>query len=132
MYKTTEIDEVIQADQAGTVIQREEDVTLFDYWQVIYSRRRAIATFCTAMVLITLAVSLMMHKIFESTATLLPQLESNSGLGMGLGALLSSTGAGTAAQSLGISLPGAPATPTGLAPCSNRESWPMKSSASLT
>jgi uncharacterized protein involved in exopolysaccharide biosynthesis len=114
MYKTTEIDEVIQADQAGTVIQREEDVTLFDYWQVVYSRRNAIVTFCTVMVLITLAVSLMMHKIFESTATLLPQLESNTGLGMGLGALLSSTGAGTAAQSLGISLPGAPATPTDL------------------
>jgi uncharacterized protein involved in exopolysaccharide biosynthesis len=54
----------------------------------------------------------MLPKIFESTATLLPQLESNNGLG--LGALLASGGAGTAAQSLGISLPGAPATPTDL------------------
>jgi tyrosine-protein kinase Etk/Wzc len=112
MYKTTEIDEAIQADQAGTVIQREEDVTLFDYWQVIYSRRKAIVIFCTVMVLATLCVSLLMPKIFESTATLLPQLESNTGLGMGLGSLLSSGGAGSAAQSLGISLPGAPATPT--------------------
>ena len=54
----------------------------------------------------------MLPKIFESTATLLPQLESNNG--MGLGALLASGGAGTAAQSLGISLPGAPATPADL------------------
>ena len=112
MYKTTEIDETIQTDQPGTVIQREEDVTLFDYWQVIYSRRTAIISFCTVMILATLGVSLMMPKIFESTATLLPQLDSNSGLGMGLGSLLSSSGAGNAAQSLGISLPGAPATPT--------------------
>jgi len=106
MYKTT--------DQPSTVIRREEDVTLFDYWQVIYVRRKAIVVFCAVMVLATLGVSLMMPKIFESTATLLPQLESNTGLGMGLGALLSSGGAGTAAQSLGISLPGAPATPTDL------------------
>lgn len=51
----------------------------------------------------------MMPKIYESTATLLPQLESNTGLG--LGTLLASSAAGSAAQSLGISLPGAPATP---------------------
>ena len=112
MYKTTEIDETIQTDQSGTGIHREEDVTLFDYWQVIYSRRKAIVIFCTVMVLATSCVSLLMPKIFESTATLLPQLESNTGLGMGLGSLLSSSGAGSAAQSLGISLPGAPATPT--------------------
>ena len=96
----------------STLSPPQEDVTLFDYWQVIHVRRKAIVLFCTVMVLVTLGVSLMMPKIFESTATLLPQLESNTGLGMGLGALLSSSGAGTAAQSLGISLPGAPATPT--------------------
>ena len=112
MYKTSEIDETNETSLPGTVIQREEDVTLFDYWLVIYSRRKAIMAFCCVMVLATLGVSLMMPKIFESTATLLPQLESNSGLGMGLGSLLSSSGAGSAAQSLGISLPGAPATPT--------------------
>ena len=57
MYKTTEIDEAIQADPAGTVIQRGEDVTLFDYWQVIYLRRKAITTFCTVIVLATLGVA---------------------------------------------------------------------------
>ena len=87
-----------------------EDVTMFDYWQAIHVRRKAIVVFCTVMVLVTLGVSLIMPKIFESTATLLPQLESNNGLG--LGALFASGAASSAAQSLGISLPGAPATPT--------------------
>ncbi len=99
-----------QPSQAGQLTQNDEDVTLFDYWQVVYGRRKAIIVFCTLMVLATLGVSLILPKIYESTATLLPQLESNTGLG--LGALLSSGAAGTAAQSLGISLPGAPATPT--------------------
>ncbi len=92
--------------------QTDEDVTLFDYWQVVSRRKKPIIAFCTVMVAATLAVSFMLPKIFESTATLLPQLESNTGLGMGLGALLGSSAAGSAAQSLGISLPGAPATPT--------------------
>jgi capsule polysaccharide export protein KpsE/RkpR len=55
-------------------------------------------------------ISLLLPKIYESTATVLPQLESNDAGSMA--ALLSLTGAGGAAQSLGISLPGAPATPT--------------------
>jgi uncharacterized protein involved in exopolysaccharide biosynthesis len=58
----------------------------------------------------TLVVSLFLQKIYESTATLLPQLESNNGVG--LGALFASGAASSAAQSLGISLPGSPATPT--------------------
>ena len=70
MYKTSEIDETNETSLPGTVIQREEDVTLFDYWLVIYSRRKAIMAFCCVMVLATLGVSLMMPKIFESTATL--------------------------------------------------------------
>ena len=58
----------------------------------------------------TLVVSFLLPKIYESTATLLPQLESNNGVG--LGALFASGAASSAAQSLGISLPGSPATPT--------------------
>ena len=112
MYKTSEINESEETGLRDVAIQRDEDVTLFDYWQILYARRKAIVAFCTVVVLATLCVTLIMPKIFESTATLLPQLESNNGLGMGLGSLLSSSGAGTAAQSLGISLPGAPATPT--------------------
>src|SRR6185503_14556599 len=94
----------------STLSPPQEDVTLFEYWQVINVRRKSIVVFCTVMVLVTLGVSLIMPKTFESTATLLPQLESNNGLG--LGALFASGAASSAAQSLGISLPGAPATPT--------------------
>ena len=101
-----------ETDQTNQTSHTDEEATLFDYWRVIYARRRAIIAFCTVVVLATLGVSFVLPKIFESTATLLPQLESNNGFG--LGALLASGGAGTAAQSLGISLPGAPATPTDL------------------
>ena len=90
----------------------QDDVTLFDYWEVIWRRKRGIGTLCFAIAFATLVVSLLLPKIYESTATLLPQLESNNGLG--LGALLATGAASSAAQSLGISLPGSPATPTDL------------------
>jgi uncharacterized protein involved in exopolysaccharide biosynthesis len=88
----------------------QNEPTLLDYWQVVSKRKRPIVAFCSAIALSALVVSLLLPKIYESTATLLPQLESNNGLG--LGALLTSGAASSAAQTLGISLPGAPATPT--------------------
>jgi uncharacterized protein involved in exopolysaccharide biosynthesis len=87
-----------------------DEVTLFDYWQVISKRKWGILALCAVMTVGTLVVSLFLQKIYESTATLLPQLESNNGVG--LGALFASGAASSAAQSLGISLPGSPATPT--------------------
>ena len=87
-----------------------DEVTLFDYWQVISKRKWGIIALCTVMTVGTLVVSFLLPKIYESTATLLPQLESNNGVG--LGALFGSGAASSAAQSLGISLPGSPATPT--------------------
>src|SRR5262245_30722894 len=94
-----------------TQIHQSSDTepTLLDYWQVLYTRRAGIMAFCAVVVAVTLVASFMMPKIYESTATLLPQLESNTGFG--LGSLLATSAAGSAAQSLGISLPGAPATP---------------------
>jgi uncharacterized protein involved in exopolysaccharide biosynthesis len=88
----------------------QDEGTLYDYLQVIVKRKWRIFVFCSVMAAATLVVSLLLTKIYESTATLLPQLESNTGLG--LGSLLSSSAAGTAAQTLGIALPGTPATPT--------------------
>jgi tyrosine-protein kinase Etk/Wzc len=90
----------------------QQDVTLLDYWNVLWKRRRLLSGLFTVAVTAALIISLLLPKIYESTATLLPQLESNE-MG-GLGALLSASGAGSAAQSLGISLPGAPATPVDL------------------
>jgi len=88
----------------------QDEVNLLDYWRVLVKRQRVISVLCLSAVLIALVVSLLMPKIYESTATLLPQLESKEA--GGLGALLAATGAGGAAQGLGISLPGMPATPT--------------------
>jgi tyrosine-protein kinase Etk/Wzc len=88
----------------------EDEVTLYDYWLVIAKRKWPIVAFCTVMSAAALVVSILLPKIYESTATLLPQLESNNTFG--LGTLLTSGAASSAAQSLGISLPGAPATPT--------------------
>ncbi len=89
---------------------QDDEVNLLDYWRVIWSRRWLICGLVMASSLTALVVSLLMPKIYESTATLLPSLDSKeSG---GLGALLAASGAGGAAQSLGISLPGTPATPT--------------------
>ena len=90
----------------------DQQVTLLDYWNVLWKRRRLLGGLFGLAVTAALIISLLLPKIYESTATLLPQLESNE-MG-GLGALLSATGAGSAAQSLGISLPGAPATPVDL------------------
>src|SRR5437867_5827297 len=87
----------------------EDEVNLLDYWRVVWKRRWLIGGLFVSAVLTALVVSLLMPKIYESTATLLPSLESKDG--GGLGALLAASGAGGTAQSLGISLPGAPATP---------------------
>ena len=71
-------------------------------------------------VLVTMVVNFRMPKIYESTTTLLPSLGSGEGGGM-LGNLLMASGGGgggggsslgSAASSLGIAMPGAPATPT--------------------
>jgi uncharacterized protein involved in exopolysaccharide biosynthesis len=85
----------------------EDEVNLLDYWRVIWKRRWLLGGLFAASVLTAMVVSLLMPKIYESTATLLPSLDSKEG--GGLGALLS---AGGAAQGLGISLPGTPAMPT--------------------
>jgi uncharacterized protein involved in exopolysaccharide biosynthesis len=90
----------------------DDEVDLLEYWQVIWGRRWLIGGLVFASSLTALVISLLMPKIYESTATLLPALETKEG--GGLGALLAATSAGGAAQSLGISLPGAPATPTDL------------------
>src|SRR5437867_5933063 len=83
----------------------EDEVNLLDYWRVVWKRRRLIGGLFVSAVLTALVVSLLMPKIYESTATLLPSLESkDSG---GLGALLPASGAGGTGQGLGISFPGA-------------------------
>ncbi len=85
-------------------------MNLLDYWRVIWKRRWLIGGLCVAAVLTAMVVSLQMPKIYESTATLLPQFGSEQG--GGLGALLALSRPGEASQSFGFSLPGIPATST--------------------
>ncbi len=91
----------------------DEEINLLDYWRVIWKRRWMICGITVATVLVAMVVSFQMPKIYESSTTLLPSLGSGDG-GGGIGSLLAATGGGlgSAASSLGIALPGAPATST--------------------
>lgn len=82
-----------------------------DLWVVLSRRRGLVAAILLISLVGTFGVStLMLPRMYESTATLLPQLDSKeSG---GLAALLTATGAGGMAQNLGATLPNMPTTPT--------------------
>jgi len=94
----------------------EDEVNLLDYWRVIRKQRRMLIRFFCSAVLLAMAVSLLLPKIYESTASILPQIDSKEGMGLGSLLALSGSGgaggAGALAQGLGITLPGMPATPT--------------------
>ncbi|ULA60407.1 MAG: GNVR domain-containing protein [Nitrospira sp.] len=88
----------------------DNSATLFDYWDVLVARRKVIAGFFLLGTALVLAISLLLPNVYESTSSVLPQLESKEG-GM-LAALLTSPAAGGMAQNLGLGLPGLPTTPT--------------------
>lgn len=75
-----------------------------DYLLVIKKRKWIFGSICSILMLLTFAISLLMPKIYSSTASVLPQIESKEG--GGLGALLAASGAGNIAQSMGIVMPG--------------------------
>ncbi|MBA3753697.1 MAG: hypothetical protein H0X01_06095 [Nitrospira sp.] len=82
-----------------------------DLWSVVSRRRGVIATVLLASLLGAFGVSVFfLPKAYESTATLLPQLDSKEG--GSLAALLTATGAGGMAPNLGVGLPAMPTTPT--------------------
>ncbi len=70
----------------------EEEVSLLDYWRVISKFWKLILTLAGTSVLTAVVWSLMMPKIYESTATILAPKESG-GAGAGFSALLASSGA---------------------------------------
>jgi uncharacterized protein involved in exopolysaccharide biosynthesis len=88
----------------------ESEVTLLDYWRIIWKRRWLIGGLSSIAVFTAMVISFNMPKIYESTATLLPQIDSKDSGGGLIGTLLASSGGGTA--SLGGSLPGMPPAPT--------------------
>ena len=86
---------------------------ILQYWSIIQRHKKFIAIVTlVAMVLAGSITVFVLPKIYESTVTLAPQIASE--MGGGLSSILSNAigGADKAASSLGISLPGAPATPT--------------------
>lgn len=87
-----------------------DSASLFDYWDVLVARRTVIGGLCLAGLVASLGISLLLPDVFESTSSVLPQLESKEG-GM-LAALLTSPAAGGMAQNLGLGLPSMPTTPT--------------------
>ncbi|MBA5862234.1 MAG: hypothetical protein GDA65_05955 [Nitrospira sp. CR1.1] len=88
----------------------DQSATLFDYWDVLVARRKIVLGLCVAALAISLGVSLLLPHVYESTSSVLPQLESKEG--GALAALLASPAAGGMAQNLGLGLPGLPTTPT--------------------
>jgi len=88
----------------------DNPVNLFDYWDVLVARRAVIAGLCGMGMVVALGVSLLLPEVYESTSSVLPQLESKEG--GALAALLASPAAGGMAQNLGLGLPGLPTTPT--------------------
>ena len=106
--------QIMPANHSESLPGREDGAPdIGQYWQIIQRHKMLIAKVTVgAMVLAGSITVFLLPKIYESTATLVPQLESETG--MGLSGLLANAAGGVdkAAQSLGISLPGAPATPT--------------------
>ena len=88
----------------------DNSATLFDYWDVLIARRAVIAGSFLLGTVLSLGISLLLPNVYESTSSVLPQLESKEG--GALAALLASPAAGGMAQNLGLGLPGLPTTPT--------------------
>ena len=80
-----------------------------DYVRLFRRHARYIVVLSAGACLVMGIVSLFMPKYYESTATLLPQIEGKEG--GGLGALLAAGGA-AASQSMGIVVPGLPTSST--------------------
>jgi uncharacterized protein involved in exopolysaccharide biosynthesis len=95
----------------GVTVPPSDRIGQPDFWGLLSRRRNLIATILFISLLGTFGVSsLLLPKAYESTATLLPQLDSKEG--GNLAALLTATGAGGMAQNLGVGLPSMPTTPT--------------------
>jgi len=86
------------------------ELVWLDIGSVIRKRIRLLSALVVIAIAGGIGISLLLPKIFESTATILPQLESRDA--GGLGALLGASGALSTAQTLGVNLPGMTATPT--------------------
>jgi uncharacterized protein involved in exopolysaccharide biosynthesis len=80
----------------------DEEITLLDYWRVVRARLWLIAGLSTVAVLATLAYSLWLPKVYESTVTILTP-DERGGRSLGLATALAASGI---SQSIpGLSIP---------------------------
>lgn len=107
--------QIVPANHSGSPTGLAEGAPdiLLQYWSMIRRRIKFIALVMLSAMIIAGAVTVfLLPKIYESTVTLAPQVDS--GMGGGLSSILAKAAGGVenAANSMGISLPGAPATAT--------------------
>ncbi len=88
------------ADQRNQPHPTDDEISLLDYWRVIWKRRRLIGVLCSTSVLAALIFSLLSPKIYESTATIIAPDEGPRG-----GFLASLATTGITQQVPGISIP---------------------------
>ena len=96
-------------EQAQSISAKEAEsrVDLLDYWRVIWKERRLVLSLSAGCSILALVVSLLMPKVYEATATILPPLDPNPS-----GILAAATG--LSEKTLALGLPTSPATPIDL------------------
>ena len=72
---------------------QDDEINLLELWQVVWKRRKFIAYFVSAVVVLTAVVSLFMTNIYESNAVITP-VETKGGAGGGMAAALAAMGGG--------------------------------------
>jgi len=90
------MEELMQDNRNNQVMIDDDEIDLYELWQIIWKRRKFIVIFCTTVVTISIIASLLMTKIYRSEATLIP-ISSSSSSGL-------SAYAGLAAMA-GVSVP---------------------------
>lgn len=82
----------VMEEQRPYIERDEDEVNLLDYWRVIWKHKSLISALVIASVLTALVISLIMPKIYESTAAILAPKEATAG--SGLASILATSGAG--------------------------------------
>ncbi len=90
-------------------VTTEDDIDLLEYWRVVWRRRVLIGGLFVLAVILATGWTLFMPKVYESTVTIFPPMDSGSS-GGGMAAAASALGGG----GLGIGLGGMSATPVDL------------------
>ena len=75
---------------------QDDEINLLELWQVIWNRRRFIAYFVSAVVVLTVIVSLLMTNIYESKAVIMTVESKSSASGGGMAAAMAAMGGGLA------------------------------------